>query len=130
MNASASRVRGPRPSRVAARFGADEAAGVPGVGPGLPTSRAASGPGAAIGPGVDTAAGRVRAVLDEGAGRDLAAALSALRRAMECPGITTTERRALAGALSTVAGVARVRLERIERAANDRRARQCPRGDG
>ncbi|MDQ7832008.1 MAG: hypothetical protein RDU30_09760 [Desulfovibrionaceae bacterium] len=108
------------------RFGAGEAAGAPQVGRALPASRAARDD---VGPGVEQAAGRVRETLDDFAGRDLAAAISAVRRAMESPGLTTTERKALAGALATVAGVMRVRDERRRRAENDWRARQCPRGD-
>lgn len=106
------------------RFGADEASGVSRVGAASPASRAARDD---VGPGVAQASGRVREALDEAAGSDLARAISAVRRAMECPGLTTTERKALAGALATVAGVMRVRDER--RQAVDRRMLQTPRGD-
>jgi hypothetical protein len=75
------------------------------------------------------AACRVRHVLDGMPSPDLAAAISALRRAMESPGITSTERRALRGALSTVAGVMRVRDERRRQAEPDRRTMQLPTGD-
>lgn len=114
-----------RAGETSARFGAGEAAGAPQVGRALPASRAAKDD---VGPGVALAAGRVREVLDEAAGRDLAAAISAIRRAMESPGLTMSERRALRGALSTVAGVMRVRDER-RRQAVDRRMLQTPRGD-
>lgn len=107
------------------RFGADEASGVSRVGAALPASRAARQD---VGPGVAQASGRVSEALDDFAGRDLAAAVSALRRAMECPGLTTTERKALRGALATVAGVMRVRDER-RRQVVDRRMLQTPRGD-
>lgn len=121
--------RGPRPNREAsARFGADEASGTPQVGRAFPTPRAAR-LGHDVPPGVDLAACRVRHVLDGMPSPDLAAAISALRRAMESPGLTTTERKALGGALSTVAGVLRVRDERRRQAEPDRRTMQLPTGD-
>ena len=113
-----------RAGQTSSRFGAGEAAGASARGAALPASRAARDD---VGPGVAQASGRVREALDEAAGSDLARAISAVRRAMECPGLTTTERKALAGALATVAGVMRVRDER--RQAVDRRMLQTPRGD-